>query len=309
MGIDWILLGQLGKAALTGIATSAGKAATEEAIKQIKAGAEASGESITQREQSDLELVLSGQNSAWKDFVSSLRPTDDRGIVIIGPSGSGKTQVWRTLTGATPVNSSEFTARAEVAYTRLGTEMVKIVDTPGDPAHELEETVKYLKSGHARLIVIVLAWGYLDSAGIPETQLRRPDRTSATSYSDLDAFLAATRKEELQWLEWMRVKVPTIETTGSHASQCLVVVNKRDLWDDESADAFNHYKSAAVWSDIERITSAWSMKAPVLQSLATTYDSFKLRQAPSAAMSSREVHWRRRLFRAQLALQLKYNLK
>jgi hypothetical protein len=284
--------------ALHSIAMAAAKAAAAEAAKKgmdalvewVIATAEKKVR-LSTADKDRIEMLLNQQNSLANIALANLMFTDRRGILFVGPSGAGKTKLITKLTGRHYAKLA--TTRVDKYTTRFGPVIAAARDTPGQKSH-YGQTYASVAHYKPRVLVIVLANGYLDTRGTGTAlDLATPRKSFG---DDFQSFRRAALDREREWLDVFHEWAPTPRT---RVANVVAVVNKMDLWYSKSPSVLKRYRAYDTLRDIVRKLARPGQHC-LFTSVAADYDSFKDRVPPDAGFNKEAQEVSVILFRAYL---------
>lgn len=242
--------------------------------------------------------IFSEDRSFWSALAAQFKTVRRRGIAIVGPSGGGKTSLCNFLCGR-PIAPSHSTAERVGDETRFGARYIRVMDTPGSQFHvNLEtETYQFVEEAKIDVLVVVLAYGYLDTIGIRD--LRRPGMKKP--YTSLERYLDRARREEVEWLQAFAERV---EASNAKIPYCMVVINKMDHWWPPDA-VLKHYQKGKAKTAIESIVRQLCRKGAQasLHSIHCSYNSFK-GAPPVGDLSTESALLTLSVLRAELAARM-----
>ena len=302
-----LILGFLAKGMLTGLGSQIAKRGFEGLIQWLKTEAKKAGQTFRTEDEMLIRKILGEDHSfgslAWNILLSQVKLVDRKGLAIVGPSGVGKTALYNYFTGQHRIEPVESTSERVHRDVRFRARYVRVADTPGSIYHvNLErETYDYVERHKIGILIIVLAYGYLDTVGIPG--LRRPGESTENEAKTLKEYLDKARQEELRWLEDFVNLVPNPKRKIPY---CMVVRNKLDHWYEEAPDVESHYEAGPAEKYIDALVDKFcrpDIKAS-FHNVACTYDSFKGRKAPTKNLSREGARFSLAVLRAEVARRL-----
>lgn len=220
------------------------------------------------------KLTPTAGSTGWLDHMK--RWVGSKRISFIGPSGAGKTTLLTRLSGEP---APDQTAMTRDKIEKVPTEIGRGWSFPGDPTHWNPE--KRAKLQGTDLIVVVLAYGYLDTVGLDA--FARPvgkGKKKAPKFSTFEDYWAHCLGEEIAWV---REETKALEQHRIGANNCVFVVNKMDHWVEDFKDVGDYYESHR--EDINNFSQRVSLQGhPRILCCASDYNPI-LFEAPSGHFS------------------------
>jgi energy-coupling factor transporter ATP-binding protein EcfA2 len=276
------ILALIGKAIVNGTFSQIAKRGVDGIAGWVSEQAAAAGGQFTADDRRTLEALLSDRHSVFASVAAQFKTVKKEGLALVGPSGVGKTSLFNYLRGEAVIAPIESTSERAVKSARFQTRYISVADTPGSKVHVnfRKETGRFVQSKPIDILVLMLAYGYLDTVGL--TDLRRPGRR--LPYETREEYVQAGRLEELEWIEEF-----TDRTTPPKRKipYLLIVVNKMDQWLPELDAIVQYYDSGESAKRIAALTKHFCRTGvkPSFHPVACTYNSFKGR-APVGEMSA-----------------------
>lgn len=293
-GIEW--LGVLTQALLKGAVTQIAKKGVDGVFEWAREEANRRNVAFTASDRDQLEKLL--REAPLRDtLISQFLPVAQRGLAIVGPSGVGKTSLYNYLVGKSSLTPAYSTPERSAGRTRIGRRRVAVVDTPGSfvQVNLARETYEYIRGGKPSILLIMLAYGYLDTIGVPG--LRRPGFASREESSVQD-YLAKARDEELDWLRDLLQDEGNVK---GKIPYCMIVVNKADQWSAQTDMVLDYYRAGKASKHIQAVVNKFCRTGtqPSFHVAATTYNSFK-GTAPVAEWSAESAQLSLAILRAEI---------
>lgn len=291
------VLAVLAAAAKTGILEAITKkiagGGTDAILEMVENLIEGHGGALTKTERSRVEQLLDEDERLLRRLTAQMKPADRTGILVVGPSGAGKTSIINAITNR--VHEDEPTVSIDKYFVQLGGSIVAVRDVPGTVEHGATVWPAVQKY-RPKIVVIVLADGYLDSVGTGN-ELKRPRRPAV---ADLETYLTNARQEEIEWLE---VFAEAVAPARKRTPYLVLLLNKMDLWADRHPDVLKRYQGDEFMTRIRNIEKKLLQPGRICQvtTVAAGYDGFKGRVSPRPEVNRKVCNQSIKLLKAFLA--------